>query len=93
MRSCLIRDLRDYAHTIRLLCRPPRLSHSADHLESLECKGDPERLPESLSYGKRGERDAIFDLELQYKTQPAPPPDPITLAAANAGIHSEKCSH
>ena len=31
--------------------------------------GDPERLPESLSYGKRGERDTIFDLELQYKTK------------------------
>jgi hypothetical protein len=90
MRSCLIRDLRDYAHTFRLLCRPPRLSHSAEHLE---CMGDPERLPENLSHGKRGERGAIFDLELQYKTQPAPPPDPVILAAANAGIHSQKCSH
>ena len=81
MRSRLICDLQDYAQTFRSMCRPRRLPDAPD---DLECQGDPERLPEKLSHGKRGLRDAIFDLELRYKTEPAPPPDPAIAAAAVA---------
>ena len=48
----------------------------------MEYAGQKEQLPAKLSHGKRWGREPIFQLELVYATEAAPPPDPTIAAAA-----------
>jgi hypothetical protein len=57
----------------------------------MEYAGQKEQLPAKLSHGKRWGRQPIFQLELVYATEAAPPPDPaIAAAVAVAAVeHAE----